>query len=314
MTSTADKLKTFNDWADFWRYNIGVNLIPANTKKKETYESWKEWQDKPVPQELHDEWKTSGAFDRGIAIILGKTYHNSEIGKRGLYLIGIDLDNRKAIDEVAYKGLEILAKRVIVEQHNDDLTKAHILLYSHKPFPKKSSDNTGHLNPKLTASEIPAIEVKELGSHGILFVTPSIHKNGQPYQIIGTLEPIIVDDFVQHINNICKKYSIPYLDGNGGLDGENNSSSAQIPIQNLFKTDFTIYEGHNRHEALMRAMESLVLRNISILSVEELKSLSRQWNSQHCAPPLDDREFEKQWKCAIDFVSKKGGVWEARGG
>jgi hypothetical protein len=183
MVSTADELKTFNDWADFWRYNIGVNLIPANTRKKETYESWKEWQDKPIPQELHDEWKTSGAFDRGMAVILGKTWHNSEFGKRGLFLIGIDLDNRKAVEEVAYKGLKELSKDVIVEQHNDDLTKAHILLYSHKPFPKKSSDNTGHLNPKLAADEIPAIEVKGLGSHGILFVTPSIHKNGQPYQI-----------------------------------------------------------------------------------------------------------------------------------
>ena len=34
LASTADELKTFNDWADFWRYNIGVNLIPANTKRR----------------------------------------------------------------------------------------------------------------------------------------------------------------------------------------------------------------------------------------------------------------------------------------
>jgi hypothetical protein len=310
MTSTADALKTFNDWADFWRYNIGVNLIPANTRKKETYESWKEWQDKPIPQELHDEWKTSGAFDRGMAVILGKTWHNSEFGKRGLYLIGIDLDNRKAIEEVTNKSLEKLAKDVIVEQHNDDLTKAHILLYSHKPFPKKSSDNTGHLNPKLAADEIPAIEVKGLGSHGILFVTPSIHKNGQPYQIIGTLEPIIADDFLQHINNICKKYSISYLDGNGEDGDVNNSRSVQIPIQDLFKSEFTIFEGHNRHEGLMRAMESLIVRNSSILSIEEIKSLAWQWNNQHCAPPLDDKEFEKQWKCAIDFITKRGSINE----
>jgi hypothetical protein len=311
MTSTADALKTFNDWADFWRYNIGVNLIPANTKQKETYESWKEWQDKPIPEELHDEWKKSGAFDRGMAVILGKTWHNSEIGKSGLYLIGIDLDNRKAIEEVAYKGLTELAKDVIVEQHNDDLTKAHILLYSHKPFPKKSSDNNGHLNPKLAADEIPAIEVKGLGSHGILFVTPSIHKNGQPYQIIGTLEPIIVDDFVAHINNICKKYSIPYLDGNSGIDDENNSkNNSRIPIEDLFKSEFKVYEGHNRHEALMRATESLIVRNSSILSIEEIKSLARQWNNQHCAPPLDDKNFEKQWRSAINFVTKKGSINE----
>ena len=201
--------KTTEISPDFWRHDIGANVIPADTRRKETYESWKEWQNKPIPQELHDKWKTSGAFNNGIAIILGKVWHNSL--KKDLYLIGIDLDNQKAIEEVAIKGLEDLAKNVIVEQHKDDPTKAHILLYSHKPFPKKSSDNGGILGVKINANEIPAIEVKGLGSHGIFFVSPSIHKNGQPYQIIGTKEPVIADDFDQHLNNVFKKYDIPVL-------------------------------------------------------------------------------------------------------
>ena len=302
MTFTAEGLKAINDWADFWRNDIGVNVIPANTRKKETYESWKEWQDNPVPEDLHTEWKTSGAFDNGIAIILGKVHHNRQ--KEGLYLIGIDCDNRKAIEEICSRNdqtisLSQLAQWTLVEQHEDDPTKAHVLLYSHKPFPKKSSDNNGHLNSKLNANEVPAIEVKGLGSHGILFVTPSVHKNGQPYQIIGTPEPVIADDFVNHIDNICKKYSIPYL------DDKNGNGNGLVPIQDLFKSDFTIFEGHNRHEALMRAMESLLARNSGILSQDQIKSLARQWNSQHCSPPLDDKEFEKQWKCATDFIGKK---------
>jgi hypothetical protein len=55
----------------------------------------------------------------------------------------------------------------------------------------------------------------------------------------------------------------------------------------------------------MRAMESLLARNTGILSQDQIKSLARQWNNQHCSPPLDDKEFEKQWKCAADFVSRK---------
>ena len=98
MTFTSEGLRTTNDWADFWRKEIGANVIPANTRKKETYESWKEWQDNPGPEDLHNEWKTSGAFDNGIAIILGKVHHNRQ--KEGLYLIGIDCDNAKAIEEV----------------------------------------------------------------------------------------------------------------------------------------------------------------------------------------------------------------------
>lgn len=83
MTFTPEGLKTINDWADFWRYQIGVNVIPANTRKKETYESWKEWQDKPISEDLHNEWKKSGVFNNGLAIILGKVHHNRQ--KEGLF-------------------------------------------------------------------------------------------------------------------------------------------------------------------------------------------------------------------------------------
>ena len=302
MIFTAEGLKTINDWADFWRNDIGVNVIPANTRKKETYESWKEWQDKPIPEDLHIEWKSSGTFNNGLAVILGKVNHNRQ--KEGLFLVGIDCDNEKAIEEICSRDnknvpLSQLAQWTLVEQHIDDPTKAHVLLYSHSPFPKKSSDINGQLGSKLSANEVPAIEVKGLGSHGILFVTPSIHKNGQPYQIIGVHDPVIADDFVTHIDNICKRYSIPYLDGNG-----NGNGNTQVPIQDLFKSGFTIIEGHNRHEALMRAMESLLARNSSILSYDQIKSLAREWNSQHCSPPLNDQEFEKQWNCATDFIGE----------
>jgi hypothetical protein len=187
----------------------------------------------------------------------------------------------------------------LVEQHLDDPAKAHILLYSHKPFPKKSSDNSGPIAAKLNTNEIPAIEVKGLGSHGILFVSPSIHKNGHPYQIIGTKEPDILDDFDQHLNRIFKKYSIPYL------DATNKNSKAQIPIKDLFKSDFTIVRGHNRHEALLRVMESLIIRNSEILSLQKIKDLAREWNNHHCLPPLDDKDFEEQWICALGFIDKK---------
>jgi hypothetical protein len=294
--------KTTEISPDFWRNNIGVNVIPADTRRKETYEYWKEWQNKPIPQELHDKWKTSGAFNNGIAIILGKVWHNPL--KKDLYLIGIDLDNQKAIEEVAIKGLESLARYVIVEQHEDDPTKAHVLLYSHKPFPKKSSDKTSISTAtanKIQSNEIPAIEVKGLGSHGILFVSPSIHKNGHPYQIIGTKEPRIVDDFAQHLDNIFKRYNIPYLNATN----DNDNDSTLIPIKDLFKNDFTIVRGYNRHEALMRTMESLIVRNSNILSLEKIKELTKDWNNQHCIPPLDDKGFQKQWRCALRFVSRK---------
>ncbi len=47
-------LDDHNKWADFWRYTRGVNVIPADMEKKRTYENWKELQDKPIPDEMHN--------------------------------------------------------------------------------------------------------------------------------------------------------------------------------------------------------------------------------------------------------------------
>jgi hypothetical protein len=33
-----------NDAADFWRYNIGANVIPADTRNKTTSIGWTEYQ------------------------------------------------------------------------------------------------------------------------------------------------------------------------------------------------------------------------------------------------------------------------------
>ena len=82
----------------------------------------------------------------------------------------------------------------------------------------------------------------------------------------------------------------------------NNSPSSLIPIDELFKADTIILEGHNRHEAVLRISESLIQRNKKILSLDKIKKLAYEWNQQHCKPPLDDKEFERQWNDALKFV------------
>src|SRR4051794_26307722 len=93
------------------------------------------------------------------------------------------------------------------------------------------------------------------------------------------------------INKIYGEY-----DGNYEKDKEN-----KVPIETLFGEDYRVYEGNNRHEDLMRTMESLIQRNRGILSEDETKSFAHIWNQKHCSPPLDDKEFEKQWLCAKRF-------------
>ena len=50
--------------------------------------------------------------------------------------------------------------------------------------------------------ELPLIEVKGAGEHGLLYVTPSMHKNGFNYEIIGSTEPEVIDE----LRTILGKY------------------------------------------------------------------------------------------------------------
>ena len=274
--------------------------MPADTRNKRPKVSWKEYQNDPISEQQHEQWKRFHFFDDGMAIILGKVWH--DLTKKDLYLIGVDLDNQKAIDEFCTMNgnkmsIAELADNVIVEQHLDQPNKAHIIFYSTKPFKKKSSDKAS-LSIELDGDEIPAIEVKGAGEHGLLYCTPSVHKNGHQYQIIGTTTPGIYDHFEKHIDDICNKYRIPYLNDNG-------NKNKPLTIAELLKPGIRICAGHNRHEALMRIMESFIRKKTKRQSMDTVREHCRNWNEKVCDPPLEDREFEKQWKAATEFIEKR---------
>ena len=168
FTSREDAMEYHNTYADFWRYDIGVNVIPAQTKLKKTSIKWSQYQNAPIPEFQHIAWKSSGAFIEGMAIIAGKVWHRPD--KAGQYFTLIDLDKREAIQEfctINGKSLSLaeIAEKFIVEQHLDDKNKAHIYFYSPIPFAKKSADiKTG-------------IEIKGVAEHGISNCAPSVHQN-----------------------------------------------------------------------------------------------------------------------------------------
>jgi hypothetical protein len=308
-----------NRWANFWFYNIGVNVVPAITQSKTIRRgfNWNKWQTEELPSTEFEKMKDDGYFDDGIAIVCGCRIWRGVY--KGKYFSAIDLDNALAIEEFCtrdgnkhHSSLEELAQNTLVEQHPDNPTKAHIYFISEsRPLITKASDNRTTTNDRDTAdlinsNKIPAFEVKGFGT--LMFCSPSLHKSGQRYQIIKTptkvptvLNTAATQELENHFDNICKKYGLSYLE-NAGSGGNGKSLT---PIQNLFQERTRIYEGQNRHEALMRAMESLIARNRNILSLEEIIELSRKWNEQHCVPPLDDREFERQWRDATKFIADK---------
>jgi hypothetical protein len=194
-TSKPPPLEDHNAWVRHWYRIVRVNVIPVVTRYKTAKEgyTWKQWQDSPIPEEVFEQWISKDAFKDGMAVILGKVWRGQYQGK---YLNLIDLDNLLAIQEFCtinggYVPLAKLAEKVIVEQHRDDTNKAHILFYSDIPFVGKPSDanSINDFGRRFRNNEVPAFEIKGLSAHGIVFCTPSFHKNGERYDILGTIMP-----------------------------------------------------------------------------------------------------------------------------
>ncbi|MFL6421057.1 MAG: hypothetical protein ACJ71P_16855, partial [Nitrososphaeraceae archaeon] len=91
-------------------------------------------------EEIHIQWKQQGTFSQGIAIILGRVWHRED--KRDQYFTFLDADKHKAIDELSSRNgktitlQEMAHKKFLIEQHKDNLEKAHIYFYSPVPFPR----------------------------------------------------------------------------------------------------------------------------------------------------------------------------------
>ena len=52
-------------------------------------------------------------------------------------------------------------------------------------------------------------------------------------------------------------------------------------------------------------IESLLRRNHKILTDDQIKPLAVIWNQHHCIPPLDAKQFDKQWQDAIKFIANQ---------
>lgn len=302
------EIQSLNESADFWRYDIGVNVIPADTLNKKPLVSWTEWQDKPIPEKLHNRWKEERSFSDGIAVVAGKVWHSKEVDKNTLYLIFIDADKRTAIEEFCTRNgkkvsLRDVSQRFLIEQHGDSPDKAHIYFYSPIPFPRKTADS---------------ILVKGLGKHGIAFCFPSKHKDGMRYEIVGTNQPVTLTieqarELIQHIDQICIKHKLQYLEkdtfGSSYFCSPNISSNLRNIVRTLtIDTAVKIPEGQ-RHVTLISVANSLLFNHLENKrkrkSEKELKQFFEQTNHLLCEPePLPDNELSSIWNSAVNFVSR----------
>ena len=162
--------------------------------------------DEAIPDELHEEWKRTGRYAKGIILMPGKVWRGEN---KGLYFVGIDFDKELGFKEFCKifgenTSIEELKQKFIVEQHEGDPNSFHVYFYSEIPFTDKSPDN------------ILGIEIKS-NNKGLMCATPSYHsETNSNWQIKGTDSPVILKSeeaskLMSNIDDICKKYNISYL-------------------------------------------------------------------------------------------------------
>ena len=260
-----------NDYANYWRYEIGVNVIPAFNKTKKPKVSWKEWQTKLIPQELHDEWIREEKFNDGLAIVCGETFHIAE----NLWINAIDCDSKQGIDDfIKNNTLEEIATDTLVEQH-DNKEKCHILFYTKEPLHNET---------------VGKIEIKSNAKH-LLYCAGGIHKDGSPIKIIGNRKPSIVDtkQLQSKIDLIKSKYgkTIPKLNPD--------------PIH---KVDKVLNEGDNRGEKILSYLDSMRLKNPEF-DETTLFELARQYERNNCSDSYSDDKIKELVLQAIKFTDEK---------
>lgn len=287
---------SLNDCADYWRFDIGANVFPCDSRKKVTYEHWKQWQDKPISLDQHESWKEQRAFDQGIMAIPGKPWHRPD--KISFNLTCIEWDRELGRQELfPEKSLDEICNEHFIEQHLDDLTRGHIWIYSPIVFPTKNAD------------DILGLEIKSLGSHGVMIVHRSIHKNGHPIELTGTQKPRSLTkdeafELLLHIDKVCKKHTVPYLDKN-----ENAATTSLLSndmkrmIKNLtIDSDIEINNG-TRHDTLLSVANSILFRHSKTKNHEKLETYFGEVNEKLCKPePLPEKEASEIWTNALEFV------------
>ena len=158
----------------YWFETADVGIFPADTKNKAIHQNG--WSQTDFSSVDFSGELNSGQNDNGIAIRTGRTIS----GK--YYLIAIDFDGDDAVLVWFGDWKQVLqvAERTRIEWHGDK-GRLHMFLLASRPIRNKRI----HIKDSL-------LEVK--CERQALFVSPSIHKDGNPYSVLDTSEIAIINE------------------------------------------------------------------------------------------------------------------------
>jgi hypothetical protein len=261
----------------FWPMIAGIPIFPADTKNKEIYLNG--WSKKDFSKVDFTAECDSGRYDNGIAIRTGKTIS----GKH--YLFAIDFDGIDAV--LAWFGsweqVREVAKRTRIEWHGDKW-RIHMFLLASRPIKNKK------IRIKETLLEIKC-------ERQALFVSPSIHKDGNPYSTLDTGEIAILNE-----NQLLQLESkIDSLSGNEGYMSDGNKQ-AYIRWLEDPKNYTNLGVGQGRHNGLISLGISYYYRysgEWKDYTDEQRREMLHDWNSK-LAAPLSQKEFDDVWKWIVE--------------
>jgi Bifunctional DNA primase/polymerase, N-terminal len=261
----------------YWFESADVGIFPADTKNKEIHLSG--WSEKDFSSVDFKAELDSGKYDNGIAIRSGRTIS----GK--YYLIAIDFDGPDVVLAWFHSWELVLeiAKRTRLEWHGDKW-RLHMFLLADKPI----------RNKRIRIKE-SLLEVK--CDRQALFVSPSIHKDGNPYSVMDTVEIAILNE-----NQLLQLESkVDSLSDNEGYMSDENK---QIYIKWLQDPEnYTkLREGQGRHNGLIALGISYYYRyngEWKNLTDKHRREKLWDWNSK-LAEPLSQKEFDDVWKWIVE--------------
>ena len=128
-------LDEFNQWVNFWYYNVGMNVIPTNAEKKLPIVKWSQYQNESIAEELLTQWIHEERFKNGIGVITGKIWRGRHADK---YLTAVDLDNKLAIDEFSNcGGTKVRWQDITFTETRDGKDKLHLYFITYVQIPDK---------------------------------------------------------------------------------------------------------------------------------------------------------------------------------
>ena len=132
-----------------------------------------------------------------------------------------------------------------------------------------------------------------------------MHKNGKPWNIIGTRDPAVLtaqqaQQLMQHINQICLRYGLSYLDRRPtSKKSPNIITKLRAMIKRLIIDPTVKIVNGERHNTLISVADSLLFKHSARESQDQLRKFFEEINNTLCDPePLPAAEIESIWNSA----------------